>query len=187
MTKRVLVPVSAGFEEIEALAVVDVLRRAGAEVVLAGLGSAPTVTGRSSITVIPDASLDEAVGRGSYDAVVLPGGLPNAHTLRDDARVIDLVRGTHAGGGVVAAICAAPVALARAGLLDGVPATCHPSKAAELRAVCRFSEERVVVAGRVVTSRAAGTAVEFAFALVRLLFGDAKVAEVNQGVLARLD
>ena len=184
MTKRVLVPISKGFEEIEAVTVIDVLRRAGASVVVAGVDG-DTVTGRSNIAVIPDLSLDEALGKGPYDLMVLPGGLPNAYTLRDSPRIMAGLEEILANEGKVAAICAAPVALEKAGLLDNLPATSFPAMEQELTSA-RYSTDRVVVSGRISTSRSAGTAMEFAFALVRELFGDDKVEEVNKGVLARL-
>ena len=184
MTKRVLVPVSRGFEEIEAITIIDILRRAGSEVVVAGVDG-NRVTGRSAITVVPDTSLNDALEKGPYDMMVLPGGLPNAHTLRDDPRIIGALQKTLAEGGKVGAICAAPVALERAGLLDARPATSAPSAEKELMSAV-YSTDRVVVSGPVATSRSAGTAMEFAFALVRELFGDDKVDEVNKGVLARL-
>lgn len=184
MTKRVLIPISKGFEEIEAITIVDILRRAGAIVVVAGVDG-DEVMGRSSVTVIPDATLDTALAHGPYDLMVLPGGLPNAYTLRDDPRIIAALQATIEEGGKVGAICAAPVALEEAGLLDNRPATSFPAMENELTSA-DYSTDRVVVSGRVVTSRAAGTAMEFAFALVKALFGDEKVKEVNKGVLAKL-
>jgi 4-methyl-5(b-hydroxyethyl)-thiazole monophosphate biosynthesis len=184
MTKRVLVPIAEGFEEIEALTIVDILRRAGAEVVLAGLGE-PPVVGRSNVSVIPDASLDEALAGAPYDLIVLPGGLPNSHILRDDERISRALAEQKQAGLYVGAICAAPLALDKAGVLDGCPLTGHPTIKGDLPAE-GFREDRVVVAGKVLTSRAAGTAMEFAFAIVEELYGPEKVEEVNAGVLARL-
>ncbi|MCP4679800.1 MAG: DJ-1/PfpI family protein [Deltaproteobacteria bacterium] len=185
MTKRVLVPIATGFEEIEALTVVDILRRAEAEVVLAGLTEEWPIVGRSNVSVIPDMTLDKAFATGPFDTIVLPGGLPNAYILRDDERVIGALKEQAARGGNVAAICASPVGLDRAGLLEGKRLTSHPSIREELSAD-GYCEERVVVADRVITSRAAGTAMEFAFAIVMELFGLEKVEEVNAGVLAAL-
>ena len=184
MSKKVLIPIATGFEEIECFTAVDILRRAGAAVVLAGAVPSPIV-GRSQIAVLPDVTLDEAAAAGPYDLVVLPGGLPNAYTLRDDPRVIAAVKETAAAGKPVAAICAAPAALEAAGLLAGRTATNHPSCTADLPSAT-YSEARVVTDDRVITSRAAGTAMEFAFELVRVLFSDEKVQEVNAGVLAKL-
>jgi protein deglycase len=184
MTKRVLVPISKGFEEIEAVTVIDILKRAGAEVVVAGVDG-DTVTGRSAITVIPDMPLDAALAGDAYDLIVLPGGVPNAYTLRDDDRIIEAVRAQAAAERPVAAICAAPVVLEKAGLLAGRTATSHPTAEEEI-VTARFSTDRVVKAGLVTTSRSCGTAMEFALSLVRDLFGDAKVAEINKGVLAKI-
>jgi protein deglycase len=184
MSKCVLVPISDGVEEIEAITVIDILRRAGAEVIVAGLQDGP-VTGRSNITLIPDMDLDAALRKGEYDLVVLPGGLPNAYTLRDDPRIVELVQKTAAAGGQVAAICAAPAALEKAGLLRGIKATGHPACKEDLPSA-DYSEERVVTSGNVTTGRSAGTAMEFAFSLVRILFDEEKVREVNAGVTARL-
>ncbi len=185
MTKRVLVPISTGFEEIEALTVVDILRRAEADVVLAGLGEESPIVGRSNISVIPDMSLDTALESGPFDIIVLPGGIPNAFTLRDDTRVINALKEQLARGGRVAAICASPVSLAEAGVLEGQEHTSHPTVREQLPGA-GYCEERVVVSGRVMTSRAAGTAMEFAFAIVQELFGPGKLQEVNAGVLAEL-
>lgn len=185
MKKKVLVPVAKGFEEIEALTAVDILRRAGASVVLAGLEGEGAVEGRSNILVVPDKSLDKALEEGPYDLIVLPGGLPNAYSLRDDARLRDAMRAQVERSGLVAAICAAPVALAEAGILEGKKKTSHPAVMAEMPSD-GYREDRVVVDGGVITSRGPGTAMEFAFALVRALFDEAKVEEVNGPVFARL-
>lgn len=184
MSKRVLVPISTGFEEIEAVTVIDILKRAGAEVVVAGVDS-DRVTGRSRITVIPDMSLDDALAAEPYDLIVLPGGVPNSYTLRDDERIINAIKAQAAKDRKVAAICAAPVALEKAGLLEGVRATSFPAMEKDLKSA-EYTEDRVARAGNITTSRSAGTAMEFAFVLVRDLFGDGKVEEVNKGVLARL-
>ena len=184
MTKRVLVPVSKGFEETEAVTVIDILKRAGAEVVVAGLDG-NTVTGRSAITIIPDMSLDAALEAGPYDLIVLPGGVPNSYTLRDDERIINAVRTQADSGREVAAICAAPVALERAGLLSGKVATSFPAMEKEL-ASAEYTTDRVAKTGNITTSRSCGTAMEFAFSLVRTLFGDEKVETVNKGVLAQI-
>jgi len=184
MPKRTLVPLAAGFEEIEAITVIDILRRAGVEVVVAATAPGPVI-GRSGIRVQPDAELDDALAGPPFDLLFLPGGMPGSTTLRDDPRIISALRRVHGDGGLVAAICAAPIALARAGLLAGREATCHPGMSAELPAAAR-NAARVVVSDRVVTSRAAGTAMALAFELVRLLCGAPAAAEVNTGVLAAL-
>jgi len=181
MTKRVLVPLAEGFEEIEALTVVDVLRRAGAEVVTAGIGRGP-VTGRSAIPVTPDTTFD-AIDPGEFDMIVLPGGMPASATLRDDDRVLDALRRVAAAGGHVCAICAAPIALRRAGLLEGAAFTSYPGMRPDLPQE-GYREERVVVSGRMITSRGPGTAMEFALALVEALEGARTAREIALEILA---
>ncbi|MBW2276742.1 MAG: DJ-1/PfpI family protein [Deltaproteobacteria bacterium] len=184
MTKRVLVPLANGFEETEAVTVIDILRRGALEVVTAGLTPGP-ITGRSNITVTPDTTLDDALGGEPFDAIVLPGGLPNAEILRDDQRVTDALSKILDQGGLAGAICAAPIALDKAGVLGGRKYTSHPSFESALPAD-GYCEDRVVSSTRVVTSRGPGTAMEFAFELLNELGGDGAVREVNQGVLAVL-
>ncbi|NQU10094.1 DJ-1/PfpI family protein [bacterium] len=184
--KRVLVPLAPGFEEIEAITVIDILRRAGVEVVVAGTQPGPITASRHTKHV-PDCLLDD-VRVEEFDLLVLPGGQPGTDNLRADPRIQQAIAALQAQGKPLAAICAAPSVLAAYGALDGRQATSHPSVRDAVATRSRaYSEERVVVDGPVVTSRAAGTAMEFAFKLVELLCGPAKVAEVNQGVLGRLD
>lgn len=183
--KKVLMPLAPGFEEIEAITVIDILRRAGVDVIVAG--TQPGLIEASRKTKhLPDCTLDE-IHAEDFDMIVLPGGQPGTDNLRRDQRVKEIIRTLQTNQRLIAAICAAPAALAALGILDGRAATSHPSVRDEIAgATNRYSEERVVVDGLVVTSRAAGTAMEFAFKLVEILCGPDKVAEVNRGVLARL-
>lgn len=167
---RVLVPLAEGFEEIEAVAVVDLLRRAGIAVRTAALGSRE-VTGSHGITVLADIGLDEAVA-ADYDMIVLPGGMPGAKHLNADARVIELLQQLAAAGRYTAAICAAPSVLAHAGLLRDRTATSFPGfLLADSAPGLRLSEAPVVIDGKVATSRGPGTAIPFALALIELLEG----------------
>ena len=178
---RVLVPLAQGFEEIEAVTVVDLLRRAGIEVHTAALDG-PLVTGSHGIAVQADIALDAAAA-DDYAMIVLPGGMPGAERLKNDPRVISLLRRFAADGRYTAAICAAPGVLAHAGLLDERAATSFPGfLTADSAPGIRLREDPVVVDGKVVTSRGAGTAMEFALALVGLLAGP----EVQQQVAERL-
>ncbi|HEY4160194.1 MAG TPA: DJ-1 family glyoxalase III [Polyangiaceae bacterium] len=153
-----------GFEEIEAVTIIDVLRRAGVEVVIAGLAAGP-VPGSHEIVVSAEVALDAARVQ-DFDALVLPGGMPGAATLRDEPRVQRVVREFSEQGKLVAAICAAPIALEAAGVLRGKQATSYPGNPLPS---ARYSEESVVEDGPVITSRAAGTAFAFALRLVERL------------------
>jgi len=176
---RVLVPLAPGFEEIEAIAIVDLLRRAGIEVQTASLDG-PEVTGSHGITVRADVALD-AVTASGYDMIVLPGGQPGADHLKDDARVISMLRHMAADGRYVAAICAAPGVLAHAGLLDGRAATSFPGALAQDSAPgIRLRTDPVVVDGRFATSRGPGTAIPFGLVLIELLEGAAARWQVEQ-------
>ncbi len=166
--KRVLVPLAEGFEELEAVTIIDMLRRAGIEVVVAALAENP-VTGSHGIALSADATLDDVSGQ-EFDLIALPGGMPGAANLRDDPRIGGIIRRLHEGGRHVAAICAAPMVLAAAGVLEGRRATCFPGfldRTADLILV----DEPVVVDGRVITSRGPGTALDFALELVAQLLG----------------
>lgn len=182
---RILVPLAAGFEEIEAITIIDVSRRAGLEVVVAGLVPGACV-GSRGIVVVPDVTL-ESVASGDFAAVVLPGGGPGTKALRADPRVIELVRRQDTKKGWIAAICAAPTVLSDAGVLVGRKATAHPAVRDELRSqgIDVRERERVCVVDHVITSQGPGTAMEFTYAIVERLLGPAKVDELERGILSR--
>lgn len=167
---KVLICLAQGFEEIEAVTVIDLLRRAHIQVDVAGLDEGP-VEGSHGIRVDTDLGLDEALGR-DYDMVVLPGGLPGADNLEADQRVLDLLRRMARSDRYTAAICAAPKVLATAGLLDGRRATSYPGFL-EARPVpgLELSAEPVVRDRKVITSRGPGTAMDFSLALIEELAG----------------
>ena len=171
----VLVPLADGCEEIEAITIIDLLRRAGVEVVTAGLhGTA--VTGSHGIPIGADTTLDDALG-DSYDMVVLPGGLPGADHLERDERLRALLLEMAAAGRYTAAICAAPKVLGAAGLLDGRRATSYPGFLDGYDV--DYVAETVVQDGRIVTSRGPGTAMDFALALIENLQGAARRNEIE--------
>ena len=180
MTKRILCLLFPGFEEIETVAPVNILRRAGAEVVLASVTSEKLVTGRCQITVQADATLAE-VAEQEFDLLVLPGG-PGVKELRADGRAGRLAQLYLEASKPVAAICAAPTILGDAGLLAGKRYTSHAGVLNELP--LSLVHERVVEDGNLITSRGAATAVEFGLALVGRLFGEAKKQEVAKGIMA---
>ncbi len=174
----VLVPLPAGFEELETVAPVDVLRRAGAEVTIAALGPERTVVCRNGMVLVADALLADRLA-ADYDLLLLPGG-PGVKLLRADLALRAALQRQAASGRWLAAICAAPTVLLDAGLLEGRRFTAHASVAGELPRT--LATERVVVDGRLVTSRGAGTALEFGLALVTQLLGAEKSAEVARSI-----
>ncbi len=179
-TKRVLCLLAPGFEEVETLAPVDLLRRAGAEVVLASITGERLVTGRSKVAVQADASLAD-VAAEDFDLLLLPGG-PGVKALRADGRPARLAAAFVAAQKPVAAICAAPTVLADAGLLGNKRFTAHFTVHAELPGV--LGDERVVEDGLLLTSRGAGTALEFGLAVVRRLFGESVSSGVARDIMA---
>ena len=181
--KRILIPLAPGFEEIEALAVVDILRRAGVEVLLAGTVDGP-IEGRNRIKVLADTPLD-SVKEQDFDMIVLPGGAMGTENLKNDTRVKEIVERLYKKGKFITAICAAPTVLSAIGITAGRTVTSHPTVRTKLDKE-KISEERVVVDGNIITSQGPGTAIEFAFKLVEVLFGKDKVADVNKGVLAKI-
>jgi 4-methyl-5(b-hydroxyethyl)-thiazole monophosphate biosynthesis len=169
-----------GFEEIETVVPVDLLRRAGAEVVMAAITSSIHVTGRCGVTMHADALLADVLGQ-DFDLLFIPGG-PGVKALRADGRAAQLGKDFAAKDKVVSAICAAPTVLKDAGLLEGKHFTAHFSVREELPPGL-VEDERVVRDGKLITSRGAGTAVEFGLALVETLFGAEKSKEVAAAIM----
>lgn len=180
MKKRVLCLLSPGFEEIETVAPIDLLRRAGAEVMVASVNGESLVTGRSQITLQADAVLADVADQ-EFDLLFVPGG-PGVKALRSDGRPARLAESFHRAGKWVAAICAGPTVLKDAHLLEDKKFTAHFSVYDELPGA--LAEERVVQDGAILTSRGAGTAVDFGLALVRALFGQEKSEEVAKAIMA---
>lgn len=177
---KVLVPLADGCEELEAVTIIDLLRRAGIAVTTAGLKPGIVKASRG-VQLVPDVTLDVAL-QDRYDMVVLPGGMPGATHLKDDPRVIRLLQQMAADGRYTAAICAAPMVLAEAGVLAGKRATSYPGFLDGLPGVM-VRAEAVVKDGTVVTSRGPGTAMDFALALIEALAGHAKRDEVEAGLV----
>lgn len=181
MTHKVLVPIANGTEEMEAVCLIDLLRRAGAEVTVASVDELQ-VTASRSVRLVADRLIADCAGE-TYDLIALPGGMPGAERLRDSIVLEHLLCRQNGEGRLYAAICAAPVVvLQHHGLLAGRRATCHPSVADRLQNAESLSS-RVVVDGNCVTSRGPGTAVEFALALIELLYGADKANQVADHAL----
>ena len=175
----VLIPLAQGCEEIEAVTVIDILRRAGLSVTSAGLDSQPVIASRGTV-LIPDCTLDEAL-LITYDMVVLPGGQPGTNNLNADTRIHALLKTMAQQGKYISAICAAPSVLATAGLLDGKRATSFPGALSGFHKV-HLQTEAVVEDGNIITSRGPGTAMDFALTLVERLTNKAKRLEVEAGL-----
>ncbi len=180
---RVAVLLAEGFEEVEAVAIIDVLRRAGIEVTIAATGPSRTVTGSHHIRLTADADLADLRPSG-LAMVVLPGGMPGSAHLAADPAVLELLRVVHAAGGQLAAICAAPIVLQAAGLLPGRRVTCYPSVAAQLAGAV-YTGAAVERDGPILTSRGPGTALLFALALVRALGREAQAEQLRLGMLVQ--
>jgi len=175
----VLVPLAQGCEELEAITIIDLLRRAGVEVTSAGLDDKP-VTASRGVVLIPDTDLDTALEK-NYNMIVLPGGLPGADHLGNDPRLRERITFMANNGKFVAAICAAPKVLASIGLLDNKKATGYPGV---LEALGMEPEtDTVVVDGNIITSRGPGTAMDFTLVLIEKLVGKTKRDEVEKGLV----
>jgi protein deglycase len=177
---RVLVPMADGSEEMEAITVVDLLRRADVDVTIASL-SGDTITASRGTKIVPDMSLDAALER-DYDMVVLPGGLPGADHLDNDPRIRKLLTSMVGRGKFVGAICAAPKVLAHAGLLDGKTATSYPGFLDDIKPEVQSTNGAVECDGKIVTSRGPGTAMDFGLKLIEVL----RAKDVRDDVEARL-
>lgn len=178
---RVLVPLAEGCEELEAVTVIDLLRRAGVEVIVAGL-EAGIVKASRGVLLQPDTTLDEALSQ-NYDMVVLPGGGPGSDRLNADNRIRELLLKMAESEKFTAAICAAPKVLVSAGILQGKSATCYPGVMDNQVLPGLDTDQAVVQDGKVVTSRGPGTAIDFALKLIENLEGLDKRNEVEAGLV----
>lgn len=165
---KILVPLAEGFEEIEAVSIIDILRRADITVVTAYLEKNP-VTGSHGIPVTADRKMSD-INPADFSAMVLPGGMPGSENLKNSAQIIQALRAVHDGGGLIGAICAAPMALGHAGLLAGKKATCYPGYESEMEGAVHV-DAPVVVDGKIITGKGAGCAVPFALEIVGILGG----------------
>ena len=183
----VLVPIAEGVEEIEVVTIIDVLRRARWDVVAAAVhpgpaaGSPAPVTASRGVRIVPDAEW-ASINPLDFDLLVLPGGAGGTDVLKGDARVLDAVRGFVSAGKLVGAICAAPLVLQAAGVLNGRKATCHPSVRAQLTSA-QLQTDAVVVDGGIMTSQGPGTAIAFALALIRRVAGPAAAETVAKALV----
>lgn len=176
---KFLVPLAEGFEEIEAVTIIDILRRAEINVVTAALKSNP-VTGSHNIKVTADIILGD---NEQFDAIILPGGIPGSINLKNDARIINLLKTISKAGGITAAICAAPIVLAEAGLLAGKKFTCYPGHEEEITGG-RYIKEPVVTDGQIITSMGAACSPLFAFKIVENVKGQATATQLKEKMMS---
>lgn len=181
MEKKILVPLAEGFEMIEALSIVDVFRRAGARVDLAAIGDSLQVTSSHKVQVMADRLILDCTNE-TYDLIVLPGGIPGSENLKNSAVLAELLKKQNSENKLYGAICAAPaVVLEHHGLLEGKNATCHPLFADQLSSQ-KHAGEKVVFDKNCVTSKGAGTSIEFGLELLGILMGEEKKKEVAKGM-----
>ncbi|XP_023701865.1 protein/nucleic acid deglycase DJ-1 [Cryptotermes secundus] len=182
-TKSALVIIAEGAEEMEVVISVDVLRRAGISVTVAGLAGPDPVRCSRSVVVCPDSSLQDALTKAPFDAIVLPGGLGGARNLAASSEVGLLLQQQEKDGRLVAAICAAPTALQAHNVGFGKSLTSYPSLKEQLQEKYAYKEDSVVVDGNLVTSRGPGTAFDFALAIVDTLLGPGASDPVAKAML----
>jgi len=182
MAKKAIVILAPGFEEIEAVTVIDILRRAEVDVTVAGV-SDRTVRASRLTTIVADITLEEA--ETYYDALILPGGMPGASNLAASEKVIALIKHINGYGHIIAAICASPaIVLAPTGILNGKQATCYPGMQDKFDDSTIYSEEPVVSDGNIITSRGPATALPFALKIVAHLVDRETSEKVRKALLA---
>lgn len=180
---NVIVFLAKGFEEVEALTVVDYLRRVESITVeMVAIGQTLAVFGSHGIEVRADCHIDDLVKDDLYQAVVIPGGMPGAANLRDDQRVIKIIKDMNEAGKLVAAICAGPIVLEKAKVIDGKKVTSYPGFEKDL-ANSIYQEDAVVRDGNIITARGPAKAVDFALEIVRVLAGEKEAEELRKDIL----
>lgn len=179
--KKVAVFLANGFEEVEAMTVIDYLRRVSLQVDMISVTGDKKVRGSHDIEVFSDLLLEEVAGILDYDALILPGGMPGATNLKEDLRVLQSVREMDQNDKVVAAICAAPIVLEEAGVIEGKKITSYPGFATQLSGV--YSEDIVCEDQNIITSRGPATAVLFALKLVEKLTDKETAEKLSQELL----
>jgi len=183
MSKKAIILLATGFEEIEAVTVIDVLRRAGVELTIAGCDGI-NITGSHGITITADKKLGDL--SSDFDAVILPGGMPGALHLHNSSKVNDFIKKMHSADALIAGICAAPsIIMAPIGLLDDKTATCYPGDRINFGKHTRYKNKTVVVDGNIITSQGPATAMEFSLAIVKKLMGNSTAKKIAKHALLK--
>jgi 4-methyl-5(b-hydroxyethyl)-thiazole monophosphate biosynthesis len=183
MSKSVLVPLAQGFEEIEAVSIIDVLRRSGLTVTTAAL-SGSEVVGANNITIKADKTLSD-VKNSEFDAVVLPGGMPGTTNLLESSELADVLKRHQQSSKLLAAICAAPWVLGAHGILDNKPSTIYPGMEENLPDSCKKTNARVVKDENLITGQGPAVAIEFALEIVNELVGNETKQQLFQGLVCK--
>lgn len=178
---KALIHLASGFEEIEAIATIDILRRANIDTQIVSICKCLQVTGAHGIEVRADVCQRRADYENA-DMLILPGGLPGSHNLADNKELGERIQAHHAQGKWLAAICAAPLVYGRLGLLDGEEAICYPSFEPELKGAT-ISEEAVVVSNNFITGKGPGVTIDFALEIIKQLQGEASAKQIAQGLI----
>ena len=176
---NVLVPLAEGFEEIEAITIIDTLRRASIKVITASLKDTQ-VTGSHDITVTADTTLANAIN-STYEMIILPGGMPGSKNLTEDQRIIDLVQNIYTNNGYIAAICAAPMVLGKAGIIKGKNATCFPGVEDKMTEAIP-SAEPVVQDGNIITGRGPACTIPFSLKIVEIIKGKEAALKIQNAM-----
>lgn len=183
---KVCIFLADGFEEIEGLTVVDLVRRAGIEIDTVSITGSETIVGAHSIELKAD-KLADTVDYSVYDMLVLPGGMPGTNHLKASSLVRDALTKAYASGRYVAAICAAPTVLSDLGLLKGKKACCYESMEGQLEADGAIvSRDEVVVTDKIITSRGLGTAIPFALSIIESLADKALADKISDSIMYKL-
>ncbi|MCF7893363.1 MAG: DJ-1/PfpI family protein [Candidatus Omnitrophica bacterium] len=169
MDKRAVILLAEGFEEIEAVTCIDILRRAGVKITISGLNSL-AIEGSRKITIKAEKKLNQV--SSDYDAIILPGGMPGAENLAKSDQVKTLLKKAENQGKIIAAICAAPaIVLSPLGILDNKTATCYPGMEENFSKTTTYKTKEVVTDGKIITSQGPATAMQFALKIVEKLLG----------------
>lgn len=180
--KKVLFLFSEGFEEVEGLTVVDYLRRVDVSVEMVCVSDEKNVKGAHDIRVCADKTLNEVENIDDYDAIIMPGGLPNAYILRDDKRVLEIVKKYYEDKKIIGAICAAPIILEKAGILNNKKVTSYPGFESIFEKAI-YSEKLIVRDENIITSRGPATAIYFALELIECLVGNKQKEQLKSEIL----
>ncbi len=178
---KIMVPFADGFEEIEAITNVDVLRRAEINVITISLEK-KIVKGAHNIEFITEGNIND-VDITQLEGIVLPGGMPGAVNLRDNKKIIDIVKELYKNNKLIGAICAAPIVLEKAGIINDKKVTSYPGFENKLKS-CKYKSDRVVIDGNIITGRGPGTALEFALSIVRYLKNDKISEQIRKDMIA---